>query len=1136
MNVAATFKEGVAQYYKNRDDQRVVYEYLRGLTSYTGANGQATYQAEQCKDVVLTRMEQISQEDDFHRSILFFKRLKERHPISLTERRLPPAEEEAFIQEWRTKLLNPKQMATDLGRIKGVSENKSDSLEVKWTLYVWLGLPVTIIYNKRKLLITSSAFNDVYSEYNHGLEIALKSILIPKGLDTDGALLAFGCGKKANPRQGQIGRFVSDITMDPLRFKYSLEQGNYFSQGASLAEGFDTPLDLDATSVVITDDIHTESVITDSTGLSDILSSSKGLYILINTGNLPQKTYIVKSKYIRNLSILRDAAQQNTIIDIHPRLIYLLYKNPKTRALLGNETDEYNNRNARVQQILGHMSPIFNGKLVKSWMRPERPELAVFYWTLCWTVFNNTYIPNFYITPYNEQLAFIQKYIRETGSEKLGEEAANIMTTVDWATGRKESDSPIARFRTFMAELSRMTDSPIAKTSNTRRNYTVKRTRTVYAARQRAITLKDQCKGVNPAKLAATGEDDDYRRSLVFFKALKDREPISLASRGLDQEEEQEFVNDWIDSLMGITNQIAWSIYFFLGLSYKTSVSEVEDAYLQFINSGALAAFECKRKSGGSIRNITDFLNILLRDARQIHNTHLSKPEHTTSPDKKAGPPENNTTFRWGGAMPDFYKYYLPELTAAPTTCKLPASTKALEKIPALSLEQMFKRALLFWKRVQDGIPVPINERTLPAAEEEAFIRAWQGAITGAQNEEASSLEFLRATDATKAQYESEFNNVAMPLSAFDCKRRPDASLSFNRLVGYIQKTGAERQYAFEANVLGAEFGTLAAGAVGLTTVAFVSDRETPVQTVAGKTAVVAPASETLFVQVAGRQGKPYILPGDALLKAALPRVAFTQRAVVDLHPKVAYFLWRDLKLRNELLLPCFGEAFLPSFRAVHKSLKGYEDEFAAVYYQLCYEAAHWVPSGELAGSNAAYYGGRVPGAGVFPSPRGSIIENENVRITRSHATSPQSVITSVPAPVNSYASTPATFYRLPNREKYAKIILFLQAHPSYKLPALQWATPKQGFFSRLFTRKRKPLMNTWRNLQRSKSTYSQENIQSNSVMLDSLFGAMEDQPTPPHLQLNQRKLIGVRLLTKGNLNNINAARSGGTRKRRTRK
>jgi hypothetical protein len=97
-------------------------------------------------------------------------------------------------------------------------------------------------------------------------------------------------------------------------------------------------------------------------------------------------------------------------------------------------------------------------------------------------------------------------------------------------------------------------------------------------------------------------------------------------------------------------------------------------------------------------------------------------------------------------------------------------------------------------------------------------------------------------------------------------------------------------------------------------------------------------------------------------------------------------------------------------------------------------------------------------------------------------------------------SSQPADFYRLSNSEKYARIIGFLNGNPAYKIPAPTMLQPKQGFFSRLFTRKRKSLLNEWRKIQPNRGL-SQENIQSNSVMLASLFGAAEGQP-PTRIRL----------------------------------
>ena len=934
---------------------------MRNKTRRRGGGGKATYSIKnrfttleaQCGNINPKNLPYITHEDDFHRSIVFFKALKDKHPISLAKRALPIEEEDAFVGAWKASL--DKFIGND---------DDISTARVNWSIYDFLGLPQTV---------TEEDVRIAYLGYAHGIEQSTKEMLRSgKVRPENNALAAFGCKMRANTRQGEFRRYLNDILMPKRVREYGFD-AEKFRAGAfvSDATGYDTPHMLNKATILITGNPDRAVI----TAMSDFeaVPYKDTLYIFTDTvlKYEPAEPYRVTASDLPNLRLLQDLIRGDHILDIHPRLLFLMYTDARARPLLDQ---------------------IFGGSLPRGRLQFQSDEQAAFFWALCWEYYHNPRtlkkyldVEPFYSASYARKWALIDQHYR---GQTIDDSAiARILETTDWAmrgkgtvaAQRKRSTADRTIFQALYAQLPRPTDSELQAN--------------VY-------------KYIGP----------------------------ELVKRGI-------------------------------------STTNIEPYFTSRTGNKRLSK-------------------------RSIHNMSFNESN------------DENKTFRWsGGAMPDFYKYYLPELTAAPTTCKLPASTKALEKIPALSLEQMFKRALLFWKRVQDGIPVPVNERALPAAEEEAFITAWQGAIADrAADEEAASLQFLRATEATKAQYESEFNNVAMPLSAFDCKRRPDASLSFNRLIGYIQKTGAERQYAFEANVLGAEFGTLAAGAVGLSTVAFVSDREAAVQTVAGKTAVAAPASETLFVQVAGRQGKPYILPGTALLKASLPRAAFAQRAVIDLHPKVAYFLWKDPKLRNELLLPCFGEAFVPSFRAVHKSLKGYEDEFAAVYYQLCYDVAHWSPSGKLAKSNAAYYGGRVPGAGVFPtpyqSPRGSIVDEANM-ITRSSAVSPLSVITSVPVS-NSYTKTPADFYRLPNREKYAKIILFLQAHPDYELPTLQWTAPKRGFFSRLFTRKRKPIMNVLRNLKKQPAN------KTNSRVLEMLF--TEEQSGRMVLQNGGRRRVTRRI------------------------
>lgn len=912
---------------------------MRGgyVPQYTLKNTVTTL-ADQCRRINPDKLPRISQEEDFHRSIVFFKALRDKVPINLAMKALPQEEEDRFIEEWRQGLAQVEPNERD--------PTKKRRAEIQWTMRSFLNLPESV---------TDADLDMAHIDFGHGIEAAIQY----KNKPANNALLAFNCRQRANIRQGPIARFLTDIVTPKRVREYSFDEEKFTGVFVSLGTDFNTPTKLvDATISVLNQ--PTELLV----GPTDTAPYQDTLYILTDRRiqYTSSRAYTITAKRLPEVRLIGDLIRGGHILDIHPRLAYLMYMDPSTRPLV----DE-----------------IYGGSLI-----PRQPyqllsnELVAFYFALCWEYFHDEKTPKSYggTIPFN-WLSYPVKYqmistfyvpsatatnndymIDTARISPIGDDVVErIMTTVDWATGRRRQRPT---FTQLYAALPRPTDS--------------------------------------------------------------DRAQVQINRFGLD-------------SLASSNPQI-----------------------------GQLLA-------GKS------------RGRRSIYAN-------------------NESRFTWnGGAMPEFFKYYAPEVVDIRKTCP-EKSVRALEKIPRLSLEGMFRRAVLFWKYIRDKLPVPLTVVALPPAEERAFIAEWQRAVAGSEDAEAASLAFLGANDATVAEYERTFNAETLLLLAHGCKARPDASMLFNRLIGYILKTDRQRQYAFEANVLGAECGALADGAAQLTAISFITRPDAQVQVECdpkkGVTAVVA--DRALFVLTDDSIGyqtgsKAYTLQGPAILKAALPRDVFQGKKVLDLHPKVAYFLWKDPVLRRELLLPCFGEGFLPAFsdlvgKKTYKSLASYEDEFARIYYQLCYDVAHAavrinLGDADMLGGNGAA-GTGILGLSPVASPVASSYPSRANRIKSMLAATPH----------------PADFYRLPNDIKYARIIGFLNANPAYKIPAPTMLQPKQGFFSRLFTRKRRPLLNEWRTIQPNRGL-SQENIQSNSVMLASLFGAFEgQQPTRIRLEGGLRR------------------------------
>jgi len=147
------------------------------------------------------------------------------------------------------------------------------------------------------------------------------------------------------------------------------------------------------------------------------------------------------------------------------------------------------------------------------------------------------------------------------------------------------------------------------------------------------------------------------------------------------------------------------------------------------------------------------------------------------------------------------------------TTAQCPPVDKAtLATMPLVPAEEQFKRGLLFFRSLQQGVKPSICERQLPTEEEAIFIEQWKRVMSAHDTKYPTKfLQFcdnflhIPSNERDEAKINGAFarfltgGTTVLPLTAFNCtKKGPENNSDFKRFNDSLFMSDKERQYRFE--------------------------------------------------------------------------------------------------------------------------------------------------------------------------------------------------------------------------------------------------------------------------------------------------------------------------------------------------
>ena len=207
-----------------------------------------------------------------------------------------------------------------------------------------------------------------------------------------------------------------------------------------------------------------------------------------------------------------------------------------------------------------------------------------------------------------------------------------------------------------------------------------------------------------------------------------------------------------------------------------------------------------------------------------------------------------------------------------------------------------------------------------------------------------------------------------------------------------------------------------------------------------------------------------YIVKEAKLVSSELYKYVFNKdkHAIIDIHPKLAYLMWKDPKLRTTFI-SYFNNNFIPPPLPV--TLKGYKDEFDEIYFYICHKIGHQYykpPSMNTVTAAVEYYrklrakedavtarsiGGTPPnpaaGVGLLNSQSSTTGSPVGFNETRT---------------ISNMIQTPADFYSLPNNDKIRIIEEYLENNTNTNIPNLNQRrktinNKRKGYFTKMFSR-----------------------------------------------------------------------------------
>jgi hypothetical protein len=462
-----------------------------------------------------------------------------------------------------------------------------------------------------------------------------------------------------------------------------------------------------------------------------------------------------------------------------------------------------------------------------------------------------------------------------------------------------------------------------------------------------------------------------------------------------------------------------------------------------------------------------------------------------------------------------------------PGTAAIMANQKKKIAIPFESAEDNYRRLLLFYKTIKDSsgnIPkIPLDKPYLDKKEEDKFVADWKAFLNDktkiakySTNAEASLKEFLAVDNKMDiAQFDgiADLFNAGWPgrdsgpLLAFNCKKRGSPGEGkLARFIKNILNKPTPEQIELSTDSLDIQCKNLQNFSAGPQTHKNIKNicikidnlandniyaaRNRQIISLIDNNYIIIDIKNILYILVNNINKPSSDLTSQVFSKMPhyLSKI-FRENLVEDIHPQLAYLIWKDKGLNKQYWSEAFSKNYMPPNRTI-PGLEKYKEALDALYFAICYYST-FVGTEGLAASRSVAIEPRANNSmptsitqtpvtlskktklifnplgenqfGVYYTKKDKeriIAEQEAEERAAAQEAAAGLGLTAGGANIQSAQAPmlPKDFYALPNREKFQIIYQNLQvlAENDPKITTIfdiaQWAMPAPGFFSKKVT------------------------------------------------------------------------------------
>ena len=346
--------------------------------------------AEQCEGVDVSKLPYEPYEKEFNRSLYFFHSIKTQEPIELNQPSLSEATQTKFISDWQKAIRGSKNKVGSSLKFLGVPENYIGELDNHYRAFIYGGEP--------------------------GIAHPIK---------------AYGCEVKAETAAGYLARFIPIIEKTPLERTYYFEQSGWSAGGGSMVDP-QTPKTVNELTVAIRDKEAQKRFTENEINDLHILTTHDINYSQSNSYN-----YAFQAAHIHELTLIKDlfAKNKNYVLDISPRLMYVLYKERYIeRPLTGKEgTDTIENH---------FLKNAFKGQYEPPTLSEDpaiQEQVDVAFYEICHVITNKQSNPaSFYSKPIQSKLSTIVSWLKSVKNEEF----QTVTDAMKWVNPSKEPLAP----------------------------------------------------------------------------------------------------------------------------------------------------------------------------------------------------------------------------------------------------------------------------------------------------------------------------------------------------------------------------------------------------------------------------------------------------------------------------------------------------------------------------------------------------------------------------------------------------------------------------------------------------------------------------------------------------------------------